>query len=89
MAYSREPCRTQQFAPASPIDSRLFIISAFFGDSVTLAGMSLIVDSYMTLIVLFLVGMFSGLINIYVLTIFQTQTPRRDVITLVFCAVLA
>ncbi len=53
------------------------IISAFFGVSVALAGMSLVTDRYIALVVLFLVGIFSGLINIYVITIFQTQTPTE------------
>ena len=51
------------------------IIAAFFGVSAALAAASIVANGYVALFVFLLVGILSGLINIYVLTIFQINTP--------------
>ncbi len=54
--------------------SRL-IITALFGVSVALAATSIIDNGCLALLVFLIVGILSGLINIYVVTIFQINTP--------------
>ncbi len=51
------------------------IIAAFFGVSAALAAASIVANGYVALFVFLIVGILSGLINIYVLTIFQINTP--------------
>lgn len=51
------------------------IITALFGVSAALALTSIIDNGYLALLVFLSVGILSGLINVYVLTIFQINTP--------------
>lgn len=51
--------------------------SAFFGVSATLAIISVVNNNLLALVLFALVGFLSGLINVYVLTIFQTRTPGQ------------